>query len=236
MGWWRLQRPAPGPSAQPRPVVQVREVPYGQAPAGPWRVPGPEWSCRARGGELRNRGWATRPIRTRSMGRGPGPACGCRKVPDQPEDPSGRGGGGGGQIHLLLPAWGHRAPGPQGQGGGCVWAASPLTPQEGGEKGRLLRPALWLPVSLSFIFSKYHAMNTLRFAPMTKRKPQVLVFKVKINRWNLGLRRGPSPCSRPTSRMRRGLGPAQRLEPHLSSVAARLPPTQAQNKARLLCP
>lgn len=146
------------------------------------------------------------------------------------------GGGSGGQTHLLPPAWGHRAPGPQGQGGGCVWAASPLTPQEGGEKGRLLRPALWLPVSLSFIFSKYHAMNTLCFAPMTKRKPQVLVFKVKINRWNLGLRRGPSPCSRPTSRMRRGLGPAQRLEPHLSSVAARPPPTQAQNKARLLCP
>lgn len=128
MGWWRLQRPAPGPSAQPRPVVQVREVPYGQAPAGPWRVPGPEWSCRARGGELRNRGWATRPIRTRSMGRGPGPGCGCRKVPDQPEDPSGRGGGGRRPNPSASPSMGPQGPRPTGPGWGLCVGSLPTDP------------------------------------------------------------------------------------------------------------
>lgn len=86
---------------------------------------------------------------------------------------------------ICFPQHGATGPPPHRAGGGSL----PTNPQEGGEKGHLLRPALWVSVSL-FVFCKYHTMNTLCFVPIRERKPQVLFFKVKP--MESQLQRGPS--------------------------------------------
>lgn len=86
----------------------------------------------------------------------------------------------------VSPSMGPQGRHPTGRGGA---GSLPTNPQEGREKGHLLRPALWVSVSL-FVFCKYHTMNTLCFVPIRERKPQVLFFKVKP--MESQLQRGPS--------------------------------------------
>lgn len=128
MGWWRPQRPAPGPSAQPRPVVQVREVPYGQAPAGPWRVPGPSGAAGHEAGSSGTGGGPRAPSGQGAWGKAPALAVAAGRYRTNLRTLPGGVGVGRRPNPSASPSMGPQGPRPTGPGWGLCVGSLPTDP------------------------------------------------------------------------------------------------------------